>query len=70
MTRALRWILLLCILGGAACLAYYLLRDRSEPSPPPKVTQEGGDQLTEEDRQGLTKLIESKRSEKEGDKNP
>jgi hypothetical protein len=66
----LRWILLAIVLGCAAFLAYYLLQDRSEQSPPPKVTEKSGDQLTEEDRQGLTKLIESKKAEEEGDKNP
>jgi uncharacterized protein HemX len=69
-TRALRWILLLVVLGVAAGLAFYLLQDSQESPQPQEAAAESGDQLTEEDRQGLTKLIESKKAEKEGDKTP
>lgn len=74
MTRALRWTLLLVVLGIAAFLAFYVLQD-SQESPQPQVTSpqkatKSGDRLTEEDRQGLNKLIESKTGEKEGAGNP
>ena len=71
MTRALRWILLLAVLGGAAFLAFYLLQDRPEAPQPREAAPPDGDQLTEEDRRGLDKLIESKtREEKEGEARP
>ena len=70
MTRALRWILLAVVLGGAAFLAFFLMQDRPEPPPAQAVAEENGDQLTEEDRQGLNKLIESKVKEKAGDQSP
>jgi hypothetical protein len=69
-TRALRWILLLVILGGAAFLVFYLLQDIQETPQPQKVIDKSGDQLTEEDRRGLDSLIESKTREKEGDPSP
>jgi hypothetical protein len=69
-TRALRWILLLVVLGVAAYLAYYLLQDCPEPPRPKDTVEEAGDQLTEEDRRGLDKLIESKTKEEEGAGNP
>ena len=68
--RALRWILLLAVLGIAAFLAYYLMQDRPEAPQPQEAAPPDGDQLTEEDRQGLNKLIESKTGEKEGAGSP
>ena len=86
MTRALRWILLVVILGGAAYLVVAVdfggttLLDRMlgrtaspEPqkAPPPEAPATGSDGLTEEDRQGLNRLIESKTKEdKEGEASP
>jgi hypothetical protein len=73
-TRALRWILLLVVLGVAAFLAFYMLQDSQESPQPqeasPETATKAGDQLTEKDRQGLNKLIESKKAEKEGAGNP
>jgi len=69
-TRALRWILLLVVLGGAAYLAYFFLQDRPQPPQPQTTEETSGDRLTEEDRRGLNELIESKTREKEGEENP
>jgi hypothetical protein len=68
-TRALRWILLLVVMGGA-CLVVYWMLDRPEPPQPQRVEEKSGDRLTEEDRRGLDNLIESKTKEKEGDQSP
>ena len=71
MTRALRWILLVVILGGAAYLVVDRMLDRTKPPEPQKATEETGDQLTEKDRQDLNRLIESKtKEEKEGEASP
>ena len=70
MTRALRWIVPLVVLGVAAFLAYYLLQDRPESPRPQEVVEGSGDQLTEEDRRGLNELIESKTKQKEGEETP
>ena len=70
MTRTLRWILLLVVLGVAAFLALYLLQDRPEAPQPQETATPDGDQLTEEDRRGLDNLIESKTKEKEGGQSP
>lgn len=81
MIRALRWILLVVILGGAAYLVVAVdfggatLLDRMLGRKPSQAPQEApapkGDRLTEEDRQGLNRLIESKTKEdKEGEASP
>jgi uncharacterized protein YpmS len=68
--RALRWILLAVVVGGAVYLAYYFLQDRQEAPQPQEAATPDGDQLTEEDRRGLNTLIESKVKEKEGGGGP
>ena len=81
MTRALRWILLVVILGGAAYLVVAVdfggatlldrMLGRTASPEPQKALEEGGDRLTDEDRQGLNRLIESKtEEEKEGETSP
>ena len=78
MIRALRWVLLAVILGGAAILVLAVdfggatLLDRMLGRKPSQASQETpaskDDRLTEEDRQGLNRLIESKTKEdKEGE---
>jgi uncharacterized membrane protein len=69
-TRALRWILLAVVVGGAAFLVFYLMQDRPEAPQPQEAAPPDGDQLTEEDRRGLNTLIESKVKEKEGGRGP
>jgi hypothetical protein len=75
MIRALRWILVVVVIGAAAYLVVGVdfngatLLDRildrgasqepREVEPPPAETDQT-DRLTEKDRQGLDKLVESK----------
>jgi hypothetical protein len=69
--RALRWILLVVVLGGAAYLIVDRMLDHPEASEPKETAPPDGDQLTEEDRRGLNRLIESKaKEEKEGEAGP
>jgi hypothetical protein len=79
--RALRWVLLVVILGGAAILVLAVdfggatLLDRMLGRKPSQTPREApateGDQLTGEDRQVLDRLIESKLKEKkEGEVSP
>ncbi len=76
MIRALRWVLLVVILGGAAILVLAVdfggatLLERMLGRKPSQALQETpapkGDRLTDEDRQGLDRLIESKTKEDKG----
>ncbi len=78
MTRVLRWILLVVILGGGAYLGLAVdfgggtLLDRVLGRKPPQASQEApapeGDRLTEEDRQGLDRLIKTRLEEKQAGK--
>lgn len=83
MTRAsaLRWILLIVVLGGAAYLVVGVdfgdatlldrILGRASVQEPPATAANQTDRLTEKDRQGLDKLLESKlQDNKEGEASP
>jgi hypothetical protein len=80
-TRALRWILLLVILAAGVCLVVGVdfggatvldrIRGRAGPAEPRGEPAPPCDRLTEEDRKGLDRLLESKlRDKKEGEASP
>ncbi len=81
MTRALRWILLVVILAAAVYLVVAVdfggatlldrIRGRASPAEPRAEPTPPGDRLTEEDREGLDRLLESKlKDTKEGEAGP
>jgi hypothetical protein len=85
-TRALRWILVVVVIGAAAYLVVGVdlngatLLDRilgrvpsgeSSAADGPEASTDQTDRLTEKDRQGLDKLLESKlQNDQEGEASP